>query len=160
MSSRHPIRPSARRFRSTSLLFAGLLIFAAGVGCGSSGGGANDGGTGGGGGAAGKVGGTGGNAGGSAGSSATGGVGGSTAKGGASGTAGAAGSPVKGISAACETCAGTMCLTPIEACAASSPCEMCITNDYQTCLSSQNATYLAICSCAKPVCPSCAAYCP
>ena len=67
---------------------------------------------------------------------------------------------ISGISTACQTCAGTMCLTQVEACAGSSACEMCVMNDYQTCVSSQNAMYQAICACAKPVCPSCASYCP
>jgi hypothetical protein len=67
---------------------------------------------------------------------------------------------ISGISVACQTCAGTMCLTQVQACASSSGCEMCVMNDYQTCIASQNVMYQAICTCAKPVCPSCATYCP
>jgi hypothetical protein len=146
-----------RHLRTSSLLWTALLMFVLGGACGSSGGSTKDGGTGGDtGGAAGRVGG----AGGSAGSTATGGVGGLAGRGGASGASGAAGSFVNGVSSACQTCAGTMCLTQVEACAGSSACEMCLMNDYQTCRSSQNAMYLAICNCAKPVCASCAAYCP
>lgn len=106
---------------------------------------------------AGVTGAAGGGSGGAAGSRATGGAGGAAGRG---GTAGAAGSIASGISAGCQSCAATMCSTQFVACAGASACQMCVTNNYQPCLSDQNAMYLAICNCAKPVCASCATYCP
>ena len=123
-----------------------LLVAAVAVACGSTtsssdggGGGAGGGGTTGSGGAAGSTG--------------TGGAGGR-------GTVGQGGGAVAGISMACQSCAVTNCSTQLIACAGASACQMCVMNNYNLCITNQNAQYLAVCSCAKPACTSCASYCP
>jgi hypothetical protein len=128
-----------------------LLIALGGLACGSTTSTNDGGGTGGGVGGASATGGSG-----NAGAKGTGGTAG--AKAGTGGQGGATSG--SGISTACETCAATNCSTQVFACASSSACEMCVTTDYNVCVSNQNAAYAAVCSCAKTPCPSCASYCP
>ncbi|HLK92644.1 MAG TPA: hypothetical protein VKZ18_22305 [Polyangia bacterium] len=145
----------------TRALFVVVLAAAVGFACGSSSSPSDAGGTGGTTGSGGATGTGGATGSGGAGGKATGGAAGGKATGGATGAGGQGGVPaINGISQACQQCAETSCTTQILACAGASACQACVTNDYNSCITSQNTQYKAVCTCAKAACAACATYCP
>ena len=73
---------------------------------------------------------------------------------------GGVGGQLAGIPAACQSCAVGMCQAQLLACAGSSVCNACVQNNYQTCVTTTNPQYQALCGCAKGPCSACAPYCP